>query len=509
MENTVSTQRESAAASSAPNYMPDYIPDHPIVALATPYAKSPIALIRISGAGCLALLYPLLRAKKHADAGRPQKKPETSESPDFLTPRKATLCMLMDGDSPVDECVATAYRAPASYTGEDAAELALHGSIAGIERALALLRKAGFADALPGEFTKRAFLRGKMDLTQAEAVHDIIEAHSAQEHERAVRQLSGALFTAIDDIKQRLVRIAAVCAVSLDYPDDEIQESTVIATEEIQDLITRLEKLAGSYEFTALQRRGAKVVLGGKTNAGKSSLFNALLKEERAIVSAEHGTTRDYLEREAEIGGIPVVLYDTAGLRESAHTVEAMGMEKSYALLSSAQAVLYVVDAAAGWDDEDTKIVQDLRERNPQAQFVIAWNKQDALDAQAAGNFVAAGAPAAADFAATISSNIPVSAKKYENIRALQTALFAALTHNIAVPAASDAVISSARQQEHILAALGSLRHVMQALAEKSAPLDMISLDVDAALRELGAITGEVSNEDILDVMFSSFCVGK
>ncbi len=468
------------------------IPDHPIFALATPYAKSALAVIRLSGKNCLELLQPML----------------SLHTLNALPVRYATYCKLLDtrtGDL-IDEGVVTTFKAPHSYTGEDAAELSIHGSVAGIERVCACLRTLGFVDAERGEFTKRAFLHGKLDLTQAEAVHAIIHSRSSQEHKRAVHQLSGALSQKINTLKKTIAHLAARCAISLDYPEDEIQESTVISVDEVDEIIRSLKTLIASYAFSTLQRKGARVVLGGKTNAGKSSLFNALVKEERAIVSETHGTTRDYLECQLELHGVPIQFFDTAGLREGADSIEKIGMEKSEDLLKSADAVLYVVDATHGWTAEDTRVFETIVKRSDgmdeSMPFILVWNKIDSKDIGAYEGSLPR------DINSRVQS-IAVSATQYINVHALQTLLFELVTRAVAVPEDSEVLVSSARQKQHVEACADALGHVRNALADAHVPLDMISLDVDVALKELGAITGEVTTEDVLDIMFSEFCVGK
>lgn len=468
------------------------IPDHPIFALATAYTKSPLAVIRVSGNGSLALLRSMLDIPKR----------------DTLTTHEVTYCTLRDpktGET-IDECVLTVFKKPHSYTGEDGAELSIHGSIAGIDRVCTCLRTLGFVDAEPGEFTKRAFLHGKMDLTQAEAVHAIIESRSVHEHMRAVHQISGALSHKINAFKNTIAHLAARCSISLDYPDDEIQESTVISVDEIDAIIHSLTMLISGYDFSVLQRKGVRVVLGGRTNAGKSSLFNALVKEERAIVSEIHGTTRDYLECQGDLKGIPVQFFDTAGLRENADTIEKIGIEKSHALLASANAVLYVVDATVGWIEEDTRVFQTMQKctegLDEPRLFIIVWNKIDSTDSDAYEQSLP-------QSMRQLTQSVSVSATQYINIHQLQQQLFHGVTRFVTVPENNDVIVSSARQKQHVEACVGALSHVRNALADGTVPLDMISLDVDMALKELGALTGEVTTEDVLDIMFREFCVGK
>ena len=471
------------------------IAEHPIVALATPYAKSPLALIRISGKNCLPLLYSLLWT--HTS--------NTSKSTAIKTliPQKATVCLIKNpaGGEILDQAVVTVYKSPKSYTGEDAAEISIHGGIISIEKVLTVLRNVGFADAEAGEFTKRAFINGKLDLTQAEAIHSIIEAQSSEAHTTAIHQLIKALSKKINEIKNKIMRIAAVCSVSLDYPDDEIQESTDLSVDAISPITKLLTDLLATYDLCMLQKEGVSVVLGGKTNAGKSSVFNSLIKKERAITSATHGTTRDYLEYHLDLRGIPIKLFDTAGLRTTKNTIEKHGVQKSYDLLTSAAAILFVVDSLIGWTEEDTRAITSCSKDNSSAVIIILWNK---IDAHKSKSYI----ESIPKKILKTHRVIETSAVNYTGFDVLQKHLFTAITQNISMTQDDTAVIQSPRQKEHIKNCLEALNHVTEAISQ-SQPLDMISLDVDIALKELDAITGETSTEDILNIVFKEFCVGK
>ena len=484
---------------AAHNITTDY--EHPIAALATPYGKSALAVVRVSGKDCIESLSSV--CIPHASA----RDMHTSLTHHPL--RSDIRCTIRHPKTGIviDDGILTLYKAPHSYTGEDAAEISIHGSTISIEHLLDALYHAGVQPAQAGEFTKRAFLNGKIDLTQAEAIHAIIEAHSASSHAEAIRQLSGSLTHRINAIKDAITHIAATYAVTLDYPDDEIQESTIVHPQEITAIIDMLTPLITSYDLGKLQTEGAMVVLGGKTNAGKSSLFNVLLKEERAIVSADHGTTRDFLENHAQCNGIPLRLYDTAGLRASTSDIESAGIEKSNTLLKGAQCVLYVVDSHVGWTDADTTILTTLLNTPEDAMFhatqvpriILVWNKIDI------GNTIPV---IPNDIEKKCSASVPISTKTYKNIDALQDALYKTLVSGITLPKEEQIVISSLRQKQNLEQCKDALMHARTGV-ESHAPSDMISMDIDTALRELGAITGTISSEDILDVVFSSFCVGK
>ena len=288
-----------------------YDPDDRIAALATPWAESAIGVIRVSGAGSIEAVDALF-------AG--------SRSLTEAEPRKLFLGTLRDPSSEeaLDEVMAVSFKGPASYTGQDCVELYCHGSLPGLQKILSLLFRSGFRQASPGEFTFRAFVNGKMDLTRAEAVQEIVSAKSGKAQAMALNRLSGAVETHINRMKSLAVGIAASFEIQLDYPDDEV-ETPEPPLKELDEIEKDLRVLIDSYQVGRIYQEGVVVALAGRTNAGKSSLFNLFLKEDRSIVSDIHGTTRDFLESWISLGGIPIRLYDTAGLRKSEDPIEEEG----------------------------------------------------------------------------------------------------------------------------------------------------------------------------------------
>jgi tRNA modification GTPase len=418
----------------------------------------------------------------------------------------------------VDEAVLLVFKGPASYTGQDGIDLSCHGGPASVARVLAALEAVGFRPALPGEFTFRAFAGGKMDLARAEAVGELVAARTVAAQADALARLSGGLSLRISDIKTELVRLAAACALRLDYGDDEAPEGFEAELPALVACRISCSDLAATFAVGRLLQDGASIAAAGRTNAGKSSLFNRLLREERAIVSEVHGTTRDYVEAALDLDGIPVRLLDTAGVRQTEDPVEAEGVRRSRLVASGADLVLYVVDAIVGLFPEDESFLV----AHPDALRV--WNKIDSPRAfPAPPGWVAvsaetgAGEPAliAAIKAALLghhgtaapSSKDPRSANSSpaESSPADSRPVGASVTSSTG---SGGARISSARQKAALTKAADALEDA-EAAIRSGESLDMVAVDISAALSALGEITGETTPEDILDSLFSNFCVGK
>ncbi len=440
----------------------------PIAALATPRGESALAVIRASGAGCLELLAPLFRGRG-----------------DLRTSRSHTMHhgALHDNGEPIDEVVLGVFRAPNSYTGEEAAEIYCHGGPAVVRRVLRLLEVHGFRPAEPGEFTLRAFLNGKMDLTRAEAVDDVIRARTDRARALALTRLAGGIERRIDEAKDRLIDARAAIEARIDYPD-EADPGEPVAEREVGEVEAALDALLASYRTGRLVRDGLVAVIAGPPNAGKSTLFNLLLREERAIVSETPGTTRDYIEGALDVAGVPVRLLDTAGLRSPHDEVENEGIRRTQRAMDAAAVVLYVVDASAGANAGDHAAIAALG-----ARALPVWNKIDLAAAAPPEGFMG------------------VSARSGAGMGALQAALARKVDGGGSVDAC-EAVIDSERQRDRLESALAALRRVHGAIAG-SLPFDVVAFELDEALHALGEITGEVTSDDVLRRMFSRFCVGK
>jgi tRNA modification GTPase len=373
------------------------------------------------------------------------------------------------------------------------------------------LRAAGFRDSLPGEFTFRAFMNGKLDLTRAESVMEMVSAKTEASREHAARRLSGALEEEIQAVKSLLVRVLAGMELLLDYSEDEADPAGQPGDFPlIEEALARLRALDASYCRERLYRDGALAVIAGRPNAGKSSLFNLLLREERSIVTNIPGTTRDWIEAWIAVEGIPVCLADTAGLHDTADPVERLGMERSRELLAGADLVLYLIDGGMGLTGEDRAFLEGRggSSRGKGSVPVIpVWNKADVAP-------MPAGLPAAVPLNLPEAAPIGISAKTGEGIPALTSCIAACLKAAFS-PAAGGADaggggtgIATARQKELIGAAIASAEEAL-ALDAGNQPLDLIAPRIREAVNALGEITGEVSTAEILETMFSRFCVGK
>jgi tRNA modification GTPase len=409
----------------------------------------------------------------------------------------------------IDEVLVNVYRAPASYTGEDGADIICHGGSAAPRAVLGVLLRAGFRTALRGEFTFRAFTNGKLGLSKAESVLEMVEARTDKARENAVSRLSGALETEIDTIKQNLVVALAALELSLDYSElDGIEDAPEGLPERalLDNALTRLEVLAEAYRSQRLYNEGALVVIAGKPNAGKSSLFNLLLKEERAIGTPIPGTTRDYIEATLDIDGIPVRLVDTAGLREDADAIEAEGIRRSHALMDEADLVLLVKDSGIDTPDPgDSPLPETAPDfTHPPADYphpparpytkpvIIVWNKIDLAKALPSPFRTTDGVQ-------------PLSAKTGEGLTELLQAVSETLLRG--QPPGHGPALGTDRQRVLVDRAISSIKEAT-ALADDRA-LDLAAPALRDAVNALGEITGEVTNDDILTTMFTRFCVGK
>jgi len=456
-----------------------------IAALATPWGESALAVIRVSGTDSLRLLDSLFRPASAAV--------QTLEAVPGHTVHRGAIAVTGGEGEPeiIDDVLVAVYRGPRSFTGEDGAEIFCHGSPVIIRRLLGLLTEAGFRFAGPGEFTLRAFLNRKLDLTQAEAVNEVVRAKSDRARAIALNRLSGAIEQKITQIKQAALRLSAAVELGLDYPEDEIEESNPIAAEQEAALCQEeLERLLATYRIGKLYQEGISVVLAGRTNSGKSTLFNRMLREDRAIVSEVHGTTRDYLEAVVTIDGIPIKIYDTAGYRDRADGIEAEGVRRTDSIVANADLVLYLVDAGQGLSVQDEEF---LNARIQARRTIPVWNKIDVRgleEANCPSNFVA------------------VSAKEGRGMEALSRRIIETVLDGAGTVDAGEPIIDSLRQKRLLERARQGIEDFRRGLREDQ-PLDVLAVDLKEALDALGEITGEVTSQDILNQIFSRFCVGK
>ena len=447
-----------------------------IAAVATARGAAAIGILRLSGPGA---------AEAAARVFRPTSGRPLTSYPD----RTLVYGSLHDvQDRVIDWCLATVSHGPHSYTGEDTAELQCHGGAALLAAGLEALFAAGARQARPGEFTRRAFLNGRMDLSQAEAVIDLIEADTGELAANAAGQLGGALRRRAEAIHDRLVDILAHFHAVLDYPDEDIEPfqlaqyaQTFTAAHE------ELRRLRDSYRRGRVARTGLATVLLGRPNAGKSSLLNALAGYERAIVTAVPGTTRDTVEERVRVGGVLLRLIDTAGLRQTGDEVEALGVARTEAAAREAELALCVLDGSTPRTPEDERALALARSA---PRCIIVCNKSDLPPAQEP--------PAGA---------VRLSARTGEGIDALEAAI-AALVEDDAPAVWDGAVLTNARQAEAVGRAMEALARAKEAMEAGFTP-DAVLTDVEAALEALGQLTGRSLHEDVVSRIFSRFCVGK
>jgi tRNA modification GTPase len=465
----------------------------PIAARAA--GQGALAIVRTSGDGSLALLARVFsRPQALLDAPG-----NTVVHGWIVDPEKTSRAETPDGPRLVDEVLVSVYRSPKSYTGEDGADISCHGGEAVVKAVLETLRKAGFSGALAGEFSFRAFMNGKLDLTRSESVMELVSAKTGAAAERALRRLSGILERELHEIREKLLESLSAVEIFLDYPEDEIDGGTdglVPYRETAEEALGRLEALAASYRRERLYREGAAVVIAGRPNAGKSSLFNALLGEDRSIVAEIPGTTRDWIEASLSVEGIPVRLIDTAGLREgSADPVEEIGVERSREIMESADMIIYVIDGTAGVSDEDRAFLSA-----PGAKKIIPlWNKADIAPPDPAGFFLP-------------EKSAVASAKTAEGMETLCGIIAKSLLESSLESPTEDfspsAGLGTERQKDLVGRAVSSLKEALS-LADGQEALELAAPFLRDALDAVGEITGEVSTADILEEMFSRFCVGK
>ena len=455
----------------------NYTLDDEIAAIATALAPAALGIVRTSGARSIELISRFF--------SRPNA---------LLQSQGHTLVYgwIHDEGIKIDEVVLCVYRAPKSNTGENAVEIICHGGPGVVKAIYRLCIKNGFRAAERGEFTFRSFIHGKADLTRAEAVREIIDSKTNTAQQKAAGRLSGTVFHEIETIKTDLMTALAALEVGIEYPEDEETIADSFDEALLKKPLSVLQQLAASWQAEKIYQAGVRLVLAGKTNAGKSSLFNALLKEDRAIVSDIHGTTRDWLEAELDFKGIPVHIFDTAGLRATEDTIEAIGVQRSVELASAADIVLYLIDGTKPPAKEDSAFI----ERNT-VPLIIVQTKADKGQTEPL--------PAALQWYPAVR----LSSKTGVGIDVLIDTVAGLVTADTALPMQDAGVsLGTERQKEAVTAALEAARHALEA-GRSGYPLDAVIQDVEEAVHALGSVTGEVRSDDILDKIFSGFCVGK
>jgi tRNA modification GTPase len=451
--------------------------DDTIVALATAHGVSAIGVVRLSGS----------RAIEIADAMFPSK--------DLLSQPGYTLHvgLLKDGAMVLDEVVISIFRGPKSYTGEDIVEISTHGSPFIQEQVINACMARGARLALPGEYTLRAFLKGKLDLTQAEAVADLIASNSSASHQTALRNIRGGFSEVLKILRDKLITFSALIELELDFSQEDVEFADRQKFYElIFQLDTTVDKLVQSFKLGNVIKNGVNIAIVGKPNAGKSTLLNTLLNENRAIVSEIAGTTRDTIEEVINIDGILFRLIDTAGIRESKDTIELIGVERSREKMKGADLVLYLFDAEEETKGELGAALTQLQAINPSYQLV--GNKADIIGEEwASKKFDGIDA-------------LYVSAKTHYHIEALKERLVDRVVQGQVNTEST--IVTNARHYGSLLQVQKSLHDIRLGLDAQISG-DLLALDIRRCLHYLGEITGEITNEDQLDYIFSKFCIGK
>lgn len=455
-----------------------------IAAIATARGRAALAVVRVSGPEAIEIVDRCFRGE------------------DLTTVESHTAhvgYLVGEDDNEIDQVVTTVFQAPRSATGEDVVEVSCHGGDFAPQMILESLIAHGARMAEPGEFTERAFLNGKMDLAQAEAVADLIHASSSMAHKVSLQHLQGRYSERLEELREELLELSAFIELELDFSQEDVEFADMDRLHELLDSAEELlETLLNSYQTGEKLRDGVRVVIGGRPNAGKSTLLNALVGRDRAIVSETPGTTRDEIEAEAEIEGILFRFVDTAGLRDTSNQIEAEGVRRAEESIEMADVLLYMYDLQAGLDSQEVDFLQDLTSGAQQVETILIGNKVDL----------------APDLPVAEIGDIPAqrlsaerSMSETEQLEPLVEWLVDTVTEGLSRADASSVVMNQ-RHRQHLNDALEAVRSAQHAL-ETGMSGDMLTLDLRTALDELGAITGEITNEDVLDQIFSRFCIGK
>lgn len=446
-----------------------------IAAISTPAGNGGVGIIRISGNDSLKIIDRIFR---------PVKKGE-------IRPFSFKLGHIYDEEGKIiDQVLVSYFKAPKSYTGEDVCEINCHGGNVAMKKILETVLKNGAVMAEGGEFTKRAFLNGKLDLTQAEAVIELINSKSEKESRASIKQLDGKLGQEIKNIENEIVGLLADIEANIDYPEyediEEVRREKII--EVLRNQIEKLSKLEKSFESGKILKNGVLTAIVGKPNVGKSSLLNSLLKEDRAIVTEIPGTTRDTIEEYVTIKGISLRLMDTAGIRKTSDIVENIGVEKSKKALEEAELVLLLIDGSVGVTDEDQKIYNEIKNKS----HILIINKTD-LECK--------------EINISDENIVRISTKTGDGLEQLENKI-EELFNTKNLDTENEIIITNIRHKDLISKTINGLNSAIKAI-ETGIPIDMISINIKEAIKSLGEMLGESVSEDVLNKIFEKFCVGK
>lgn len=453
-----------------------------ICALATPSGESAIAVIRLSGSRAFEIASKVFVSKMQG------------KTIDNSPTHSAIFGHLINKGKLIDECVCTIFRSPHSYTGEDSVEFSIHGSSFIAQKLIVALLENGASLANRGEYTKRAFLNGKLDLAQAEAVCDLIQSHNEASHSLAIKQLRGGYVDVLHQLRQKLVDISSLLELELDFSDQDVEFADRTAlTNMLSDIKTRTTELVNSFQMGSCFKNGIPVTIIGKPNSGKSTLLNVFLKEERAIVSEEEGTTRDTIEEKLNLRGLEFRFIDTAGIRESSNKIEKAGIERTFSAIEKSKIILFIVDVNKSTPKEAKQEIEDLKQRIDftDKHLIIIANKIDIQKHKEKGW--------------KEMNAIEISAKTKQNIGEIVEKMFELFDIN----ELNDKIfVSNWRHFEALKLLLEGINSTEQGI-KNNLPSDLIASDIRTCLHHLGEITGEVSTEEILGNIFSKFCIGK
>lgn len=458
-----------------------------ICAISTPPGTGALAIVRLSGEGCIHLINRIF----------------TTAGGQLLSTQKANTVHfghITNGDILLDEVLVTAFRAPHSFTGEDSVEISCHGSIYIQQQILKLLVDHGARPAAPGEFTQRAFLNGKMDLSQAEAVADLIASSSAVAHRMALTQMRGGFSIELKRLREELLHITTLLELELDFSEEEVEFADRTELNRIASNIEHLlTKLCDSFSLGNVLKNGVSVAIVGNTNVGKSTLLNALLREERAIVSDIAGTTRDIIEDAINLQGITFRFIDTAGIRNTEDEIEHLGIERTFAKIAQAYIVLMITDLKRGSEGFSEYYQQIKTHLSTNAKLMIVLNKTDEVDdvltPQETIRLLTSG-----------EEIIPISARTGRNLEGLiQKLVDAVQVHPLSE---SNIIVNNVRHYEALKHALTAIHRAQESL-KSAISSEFVSQDIRECLHYLGEITGEITTDEVLGNIFKHFCIGK
>ena len=456
--------------------------DDTIAAIATAPGEGGIGIIRISGEKSLQVAQSIFKSK-------------SGKMIIDYNARTLIYGTVVDNEKVIDEVLVAYMKGPNSYTAEDVIEINCHGGFISVKKILELILSKGVRLAEAGEFTKRAFLNGRIDLSQAEAIIDVIKSKTDMAHEVAQSQLEGSLAKKIKDLRMNVTEVLAHLEVSIDFAEEDVEEITYQTLEEkALELRNEIKKLYDTAESGKILRDGLKTVIVGKPNVGKSSLLNSILGENRAIVTDIAGTTRDVIEEFVNIKGIPLKIVDTAGIRETEDVVEKIGVEKSRESFSTADLVIMVLDASRKLSEEDMEILESLKNK----KTIVLLNKMDLepqIELEKIEEFV------------NSEDIIKISALKHQGIEELQDKIEAMVYHG-SVKNSSNLMITNSRHKDALFKAYESINDAISAI-EQRMPYDFIEVDFKNIWDYLGYINGDTVREDLLDTIFANFCIGK